>query len=189
VNNFYPAASVRLAGGAPMARLSGDMSDAFLVTLFEHKAWCNQRLIEALRAAPEDVDRRQMAIVLFTLDHTSIVDQIFKAHLSGAEPGFGAVVAGARPDLDGLSAQLSETDAWYLDYVRRVSPADLETVVEFDYVGDDDRGRMTKGQILAHVITHGASHRGAIGKMLEGLGVAGAPDMVTSFQSSRAAGL
>jgi uncharacterized damage-inducible protein DinB len=35
--------------------------------------------------------------------------------------------------------------------------------------------------MLAHVITHGASHRGAIGKLLEQLGVAGASDMVTSF--------
>ena len=41
---------------------------------------------------------------------------------------------------------------------------------------------MTKGQILAHLITHGASHRGAIGKMLEGMGVQGASDMVTTFQ-------
>ena len=41
---------------------------------------------------------------------------------------------------------------------------------------------MTRGDMLAHVITHGASHRGAIGKMLENLGIAGAPDMVTTFR-------
>jgi uncharacterized damage-inducible protein DinB len=44
---------------------------------------------------------------------------------------------------------------------------------------------MTRQEMLAHVITHGASHRGAIGKMLETLNVAGAPDMVTSFLSER----
>jgi uncharacterized protein YidB (DUF937 family) len=33
------------------------------------------------------------------------------------------------------------------------------------------------------VIAHGASHRGAIGNMLEALKVRGAPDMVTSFLS------
>jgi uncharacterized damage-inducible protein DinB len=42
---------------------------------------------------------------------------------------------------------------------------------------------MTKGQILAHVITHSASHRGAIGKMLETMNVSGASDMVTTFCS------
>jgi uncharacterized damage-inducible protein DinB len=157
------------------------MTTAFLSTLFQHKAWCNRGLVEALRAAPADADRRQMAVILFTLDHTAIVDQIFKAHLSGAAPGFTGVVAGKMPDLDALSRTLAETDAWYLDYVGRVSPAELETEVAFTFVDDGSPGRMTKGEMLAHVITHGASHRGAIGKMLEGLGVRGASDMVTTF--------
>ena len=156
------------------------MSNGFLISLFEHKAWCNRGLVEALRAAPKAVDRGRMAVILFTLDHTSIVDQIFKARLSGAEHGFNSVVAGALPDLNGLGAKLAETDAWYLDYVRRVSPADLEMMVDFTFV-DGDEGHMTKAEILAHVVTHGASHRGAIGKMLEGLNVTGASDMVTTF--------
>ena len=158
------------------------MSPSFLVTLFQHKAWCNRGLVEALRAAPTDVDRRQMAVILFTLDHTSIVDRIFKAHLSGVAPAFIATIAGTMPDLDTLSRTLAETDAWYLDYAARISSAELETEVAFTFVEDGAPGRMTRGEMLAHVITHGASHRGAIGKMLEGLGVHGASDMVTTFQ-------
>jgi uncharacterized damage-inducible protein DinB len=157
------------------------MANDLLVTLFEHKAWANRGLVEALRAAPADVDRRGMAVVLLTLDHTSIVDQIFQARLSDAEPGFEAVVAGRVPDIDALGKTLARTDAWYLDYVREVSPAELETVVDFSFVDQGDAGRMSKGQMLAHVITHSASHRGAIGKMLENLKVPGASDMVTSF--------
>jgi uncharacterized damage-inducible protein DinB len=158
------------------------MPNDFLITLFEHKAWCNRGLVEALRAVPEDVDRGRMAVILLTLDHTSIVDQIFKARLSGAEPGFAAVVADRLPDLDGLGARLAETDAWYLDYVGGVSPAELEEVVDFTFVDDGEDGRMTRGQMLAHVITHAASHRGAIGKMLETLKLPGASDMVTTFE-------
>jgi uncharacterized damage-inducible protein DinB len=157
------------------------MSTAFLTTLFRHKAWCNRGFVEALRAAPADADRRQMAVALFTLDHTSIVDQIFKAHLTGEPQGFDGVVANRFPDLDALSRTMSETDAWYLDYVGRVSAAELDEKVAFTFVDDGSPGRMTRGEMLAHVITHGASHRGAIGKMLEGLGVRGAPDMVTTF--------
>jgi uncharacterized damage-inducible protein DinB len=128
------------------------------------------------------VDHGQLAVMLLTLEHTSIVDRIFKAHLSGAAPGFSAVVSGRVPDLDELAATLSENDAWYLDYVGRASPTELNTKVTFTFVADGDEGLMTKGQMLAHVVTHGASHRGAIGKMLENLGVAGAPDMVTTFE-------
>jgi uncharacterized damage-inducible protein DinB len=157
------------------------MPNAFLVSLFEHKAWCNRGLVVALRAAPADADRRQMAVILFTLDHTAIVDQIFKARLMGEAPGFRSVVADRLPELGALSASMGATDAWYLDYVARLPPAELEEVVEFTFVGDGDAGRMTRGEILAHVITHGASHRGAIGKMLETMGAQGASDMVTTF--------
>ena len=157
------------------------MPPSFLATLFQHKAWCNRGLVEALRAAPADVDRRQMAVILFTLDHTAIVDQIFKAHLSGDAHGFTGVIAGAMPNLDSLARTLAETDAWYLDYVSRVTPAELDSEVAFTFVDDGSPARMTRGEMLAHVITHGASHRGAVGKMLETLGVKGAPDMVTTF--------
>ncbi|HWA59895.1 MAG TPA: DinB family protein [Caulobacteraceae bacterium] len=163
------------------------MSNAFLVTLFQHKAWCNRSLVEALRAAPADVDRRQWAVILFTLDHTAIVDRIFRARLAGEPQAETAIVAGRMPDLEGLAGAMAETDAWYLDYVARASPQELETVVEFAFVDDGAAGRMTKGEMLAHVVTHGASHRGAIGKMLEGLQVRGASDMVTSFVRETAA--
>ncbi len=155
---------------------------AFLVSMFEHKAWCNQRLLEALRAAPADVDRRSWVVILFTFDHTAIVDEVFKARLEGAEPGFTATVASAMPDLDALAARMAATDAWYVDYARRASPAELAETLDFAFVDDGAPGRMTRGDMLAHVITHGASHRGAIGKMLEGLSVPGASDMVTTFR-------
>jgi uncharacterized damage-inducible protein DinB len=162
------------------------MADAFLVSLFEHKAWCNQRLVEALRAAPEDVDPREWVVILFTLDHTAIVDQVFRARLEGVPPPFASTVATSMPNLEALAETLARTDAWYLDYARRATPAALASVVEFAFVDDGAPGRMSKGDMLAHVITHGASHRGAIGKMLETLKVPGAPDMVTTFRRAEA---
>jgi uncharacterized damage-inducible protein DinB len=158
------------------------MAAAFLVSLFEHKAWCNQRLAEALRAAPEDMDQRARGMILFTLGHTAIVDQVFKARLEGVRPAFASTVPGSLPDLEALADSLAATDAWYLDYARRATPAELAQVVEFAFVDDGAPGRMSKGDMLAHVITHGASHRGAIGKMLETLQIPGAPDMVTTFR-------
>jgi uncharacterized damage-inducible protein DinB len=130
-----------------------------------------------------------MAVVLYTFDHTSRVDRIFKARLCGEAPGLTSSVGTAWPELDALALTMAETDAWYLDYVGRVTPAELESMVEFAFVDDGAPGRMTRGEMLAHVITHGASHRGAIGKMLEGLNVAGAPDMVTTFVADDAVGV
>lgn len=157
------------------------MANPVLTALFEHKAWCNQGLVEALRAAPADADRRQMSVILYTFDHTSIVDQIFKARLAGEPHEFQSVVAAQRPDLEALARTLADTDAWYLDYIRQLAAAELDSVVDFTFVADGEAGRMTRAQILAHVIAHGAAHRGAIGKMLETLDIPGPPDMVTSL--------
>jgi uncharacterized damage-inducible protein DinB len=154
----------------------------FLISLFEHKAWCNQGLLEALRAAPADIDRRTWAVILFTFAHTAIVDQVFKARLEGAELGFTSTVASEMPSLGRLAETMVRTDAWYLDYVRNVTPRALAEAVDFSFVDDGSPGRMTRSDMLAHVITHGASRRGAIGKMLEGVGVPGASDMVTTFR-------
>jgi uncharacterized damage-inducible protein DinB len=159
--------------------------NAFLISLFEHKAWCDQGLLEALRGAPADIEPRTWAVILFTFEHTAIVDQVFKARLQGAAPGFASTVGGAMPDLGRLAQTLARTDAWYLDYVREVTPGELLDAVDFTFIDDGAPGRMTRGDMLAHVITHGASHRGAIGKVLEGLGVTGPSDMVTTFRRPR----
>jgi uncharacterized damage-inducible protein DinB len=81
---------------------------------------------------------------------------------------------------------MAATDAWYIDYARNASSDALAEVIDFAFVDDSAPGRMTRGDMLAHVITHGASHRGGIGKMLEGLKVRGASDMVTTFRGTPA---
>ena len=165
------------------------MPNSFLTGLFEHKAWCNRQLLAALKAAPAaELDRMQWGLVVFTFDHTHRVDEAFRARLIGAAPALEGVIAQRMPDLDQLGAAMAATDAWYCGYAAQVSDAELDEVVEFDFLIDTDHGRMTKAQMLSHVITHGASHRGQIGKMLETLKVRGAPDMVTSFVSAGAAG-
>ena len=160
------------------------MTNDFLVTLFEHKAWCNRELIAALRAVPRETDFGQLAVILFTLDHTHNVDLVFKARLEGKEHGMTSVIANALPKLDTLGPAMAATDAWYVAYAKDASDAVLGEIVDFTYT-DGDKGRMTKGEMLAHIVTHGASHRGAIGKMLETLKVRGASDMVTTFMHAR----
>jgi uncharacterized damage-inducible protein DinB len=43
---------------------------------------------------------------------------------------------------------------------------------------------MTRGQMLAHVLTHNQSHRGGVGKMLEPFGIQIPSDMFTSYVSA-----
>lgn len=157
------------------------MTAKLLTSLFQYKAWANQRLVDALETIPADADRRQRAVIVLTLDHTSIVDRIFRARILGQAPAFESIVSARVPALDDLRRTMAETDAWYVDYVGAAPPAALDQVVEFTYVADGEPGRMTRGEMLGHVLTHSNSHRGQIGELLGRLGVAGPPDMLTTF--------
>ena len=157
------------------------MTAKLLTSLFRYKAWANRGLIDALETIPEDADRRQRAVIVLTLDHTSLVDRIFKARILGETPPFESVVSDRVPALGDLRRTMTATDAWYVDYVGSTSSAELDEVVEFTYVADGEPGRMTKGEMLGHVLTHANSHRGQIGELLGRLGVDGPPDMLTTF--------
>jgi uncharacterized damage-inducible protein DinB len=133
------------------------MPKALLVQLFEHKAWCNRGLVEALRAIdPAGVDRRQWATIVLTFDHTGLVDRLFRARLAGETETLSDTVGARMPSLDDMAAAMADTDAWLIDYAGRVTQAELDEVLEFTFT-DGDPGRMTRAEILAHLITHGAS--------------------------------
>jgi uncharacterized damage-inducible protein DinB len=157
------------------------VNNAFLRSLFEHKLWANRGALSALASVPEDRRDATWVVALFTFDHSLIVDSIFKARLIGDEPPFDDVVARRTPTLDEMAETIDAVGAWYIDYARGVSQAELDETLHFKFISDDDDGVMTRADMLAHVITHSASHRGAVGEMLAKLPVKGAPDMVTSF--------
>ena len=46
---------------------------------------------------------------------------------------------------------------------------------------DGDQGCMSREEMLFHVITHGAYHRGNVGQMLKGIDVAPPRDLLTKF--------
>jgi uncharacterized damage-inducible protein DinB len=154
----------------------------FLTSLFEYKAWADRGLVDALRAVPEEAHPMAMAQIRILLDHIGVVDRLFKARIAGEPEPFAGVISPVTPSFAELRDIFAANDAWFIDYVRSASPVALDEVVEFTFT-DGDPGRMTRGEMLGHVLTHGNSHRGAIGQMLGTIKVKGAPDMLTSYLS------
>jgi len=157
------------------------MSKKLLISLFQYKAWANRELFSVLQSIPDGRHPTEMIVILFTLDHVSTVDRIFKAHLVGDHHAFGAVVSSTMPNLSALWHTVSATDQWYVNYVQSVSQSELDETLDFSFVADGLPGRMTREEMLGHVLTHGNSHRGAVGKMLEGINAPTPADMFTSF--------
>jgi len=151
-----------------------------IYSLFAQKSWANHELFKLLATvtAEEHADALHSAIRM--LNHIYVVDRIFKAHLLGEHHGYTATNTDATPGLDELHFSVAETDAWYESYARGATENQLEESISFSFT-DGDAGTMTRGEMLLHVIIHGAYHRGNVGQMLKFISVAPPRDLYTKF--------
>lgn len=155
------------------------MSSSSLASLFGYKSWADRELFALLATlAPEHAEAVHGCIR--TLNHIHVVDRIFRAHLSAEPRPFDATNTQSTPTLAQLQADVAATDAWYERYVAGLNPSRLAEVIDFQFT-DGDRGRMSREEILLHVITHGGYHRGNVGQVLKSISVAPPRDLYTKF--------
>lgn len=151
-----------------------------LAALFAQKSWTNNELFHALADVPADQHADALHTAVRTLNHIHVVDCIFQAHLTGQAHGHVATNTEATPELGTLQFAVAETDAWFERYVASVTPQQLAERIAFRFT-DGDAGLMSREEMLAHVITHGAYHRGNVGQVLKSIGVAPPRDLFTKF--------
>ena len=99
-----------------------DMATDTLTSLFGQKAWANRELFALLATLPEQ-HAAPLHTCIRTLNHIVVVDQLFRARLSGAPAPFDATNTKATPSLEQLRLDVAATDAWYLDHVASTSAA------------------------------------------------------------------
>jgi uncharacterized damage-inducible protein DinB len=149
-------------------------------SLFAQKSWANNELFNALAELRDAQHAAPVHSAVRTLNHIYVVDKIFQAHLLGEPHGYTATNTEATPTLDALQFSVAETDAWYESYVSRCSAQLLNESIAFEFT-DGDAGTMTREEMLMHVITHGAYHRGNVGQILKSISVAPPRDLYTKF--------
>ncbi len=155
------------------------MSTATLKSLFGYKHWANAELFALLATLPPERSE-QLHACIRTLNHIHVVDRIFRAHLGGEPRPFDATNTVATPSLEQLRTDVEATDAWYRNYVAGLAAPALAEVLDFTFT-DGDRGRMSREEILLHVLTHGGYHRGNVGQVLKSIAVAPPRDLYTKF--------
>jgi len=154
--------------------------DAMLTLLFEQKAWADAELLAEMAKVDAQAHTEHRHLAIRILNHIHVADQIFAAHLRGEAHGFTSTNTEATPTLDELRASVEKVDAWYLAHVRSLGSGQLAEVLSFRFT-DGDAGRMSRAEMLAHVITHGAYHRGAVGMLLRQSDVAPPRDLLTRY--------
>ena len=149
-----------------------------LQRLFRYKAWANNELLTALAGLGGDSAVTQLAIK--ALSHTYIVDRIFAAHLRQKTHAYASANLSEMPTLEHLSADIRESDREYIDYVSALDSDQLVERIGFAFT-DGAPGRMSREEMLMHVITHGAGHRGQVSALMLLNSIAPATDGFTTY--------
>jgi uncharacterized damage-inducible protein DinB len=131
--------------------------------LFRHKAWADDELLTALAELGGASPITAMAIR--ALSHSHIVDRIFAAHLRRAAHGYTSANSSEMPTLEALSADIRNSDREYIDYVSTLDRDHLAERIDFAFT-DGAPGRMSREEMLLHVITHGVGHRGQVSAIM-----------------------
>lgn len=146
--------------------------------LFRYKAWANDELLTALAKLDDNSPITGLAIK--ALSHTHVVDQIFAAHMRGKSHSYASANLDALPRLDKLSAEIRQNDQDYIGYVSELDQSALAERIDFTFT-DGAPGAMTREEMLMHVITHGAGHRGQVSALMLLNAVPAAKDGFTTF--------
>ena len=153
---------------------------ALLSSLLHYKAWANQELFAELQRLDPLTQQSELHAALRILNHIHVVERIFVANLQGINHSYSATNTAETPTLAALQQVVQETDRWYLDYAARLSAEQLAERLSFTFV-DGDTGCMSREEMLAHVVTHGGYHRGAVGRIMAQLQLAPPRDIYTRF--------
>lgn len=151
--------------------------------LFQYKAWANKDLFNLIKTVPVEKHTSEMFDAIRILNHVYVVDQIFMANTQCKPHNFKAVNTTETPSISDLHALVEASDNWFITYVNSLSETDFAENIEFTFV-DSSPGRMSRVEMLMHVITHGNYHRGAVGRILAQISVTPPRDTLTVFLHS-----
>ncbi len=146
--------------------------------IFSYKAKANEEILAAMRQFDDASPAQEIAIRV--LNHTYAVDRIFAANLRRAEHGYTSPNPGQAPSLEELSAAITASDQWYLDYVSALDGTQLAERIDFTFA-DGLPGRMSREEMLMHVTVHGEYHRGQICLLMMQNSIAPPADGFTSY--------
>ena len=134
-----------------------------LLPLFRFKARANDELLTVL--AKPDAERRITGLAIKALSHSYVVDRIFAAHMRRKTHSYTSANLSELPTLQELSADIRESDQEYIDYVSTLDRTQLAERIDFAFT-DGALGRMSREEMLMHVITHGIGHRGQVSAVM-----------------------
>jgi uncharacterized damage-inducible protein DinB len=156
------------------------MAATLLQSLFRQKASINEEFFAVIGKVDADAHAAERHALIRLMNHIFVVDRIFAAHLRGEPHGYTATNTPETPTLEALRDAVSASDRGYIELVDALTPPQLAQAVAFVFT-DGQPGRMSREEMLGHVITHGSYHRGEVGQMLKRIAAAPPRDLFTAY--------
>ncbi len=136
--------------------------------LARYNAWADARIIDGVASLPPGEAEKQRTTLfktmIGTLNHNYVVDLIWQAHLEGRDHGFKARNMVLHAELPALRQAQATVDAWYIAWSDAQTEASLAEKLDFRFISGK-ACRMTRLEMLQHVVTHTAYHRGWVAQM------------------------
>ena len=151
-----------------------------LLKLIAFKTWANNDLFPLVLSLDEASQAQERHNATRVLNHIYVVDKIFHGNLQQQPHGYSGLNTPETPAVADLFNAQQAADLWLETYVAGLGEAELAEEVSFTFV-DGKAGRMTRAEMLMHLITHGGYHRGAVGRILFQAGVQPPPETLTTF--------
>jgi uncharacterized damage-inducible protein DinB len=133
--------------------------------LFRYKAWANDELLTALATLGAWRRLTLTRLAIKALSHSYVVDRIFAAHLQRKAHPYTSANLSELPRLDDLAADIRRSDQEYIKYVSGLDRDALAERIDFVFT-DGAPGRMSREEMLMHVINHGTGHRGQVSALM-----------------------
>jgi uncharacterized damage-inducible protein DinB len=149
-------------------------------TLMHQKRWATNGLNAVLADTLDRLSMDERVVVRRLLDHIQTVDEIFSHNLEARPHGQDAPRSAELPSFEALASKARATADWYADYVDALRPEEVDEVIAFAF-SNGEPARMTRGEMLLHIATHAAGHRGQVALLLQKNGIQPWPDRITDF--------
>jgi uncharacterized damage-inducible protein DinB len=157
--------------------------------LYAYNQWANRRLVAASSTLTPELLARDLAVsfhsVWGTLQHLLWGEWLWLARWQG-HPSTGRSPLEC-PDLETLRPRWMEIEREQLEFIERLTPADLERPISYENPPGTP-WTYTLAHMLQHVVNHSTYHRGQLAALLRKVGTAPPPTDYLVFVDGIAAG-
>ncbi|MDR7071491.1 DinB family protein [Fictibacillus barbaricus] len=155
------------------------------LTMYDYHVWANQTLFNRLLELQNDVYHQEVKSafpsVSKVVSHMFIVDQLWFHIISGISMSDALEIEKVETDtknIEEMTMMFSKLTGQYKGFLNEQEDLDKRLVLDTPWAG---RRETSLAEMVMHLVTHGAYHRGNITAMLRQMGYASVTTDLTSY--------